>query len=168
MKTLFYTLAFIAGIGSVQAQHFFRQDSLGISLDFPCVPQPLQEEISTPAGPVQLKGYLCTPTSGEVYMFAYNSMQGLVESPAAIRATLDGAKNGMTGKLGATVKGEKYKETNGISTLSFSFSSSIYRGSARIMFTRGTLLQVLYMSGGKADKKGWKRFSRSFTMNGVQ
>lgn len=168
MKTLFYTLAFIAGIGSVQAQHFFRQDSLGISLDFPCVPQPLQEEISTPAGPVQLKGYLCTPTSGEVYMFAYNSMQGLVESPAAIRATLDGAKNGMTGKLGATVKGEKYRETEGLSTLSFSFSSSLYRGSGCIMFARGTLLQLLYMTSGKPDKKGWKRFSRSFTMNGVQ
>jgi len=169
MKTLLYTLAFIAGTGSLQAQHLFRQDSLGIGLDFPCAPQPLAEEISTPAGPIQMKGYLCQSSPGEVYMFAYNSMQGLVESPYLIRATLDGAKSGMTGKLDAKVKGEKYTEVNGLNTLSFSFSSKTgFRGSARIMFTRGTLLQLLYMTAGKADKKGWQRFSRSFTMNGVQ
>lgn len=168
MKTFFYTLTFLLSLGSVQAQHLFRQDSLGISLDFPCVPQPLQEEISTPAGPVQLKGYLCTPTSGEVYMFAYNSMQGMVESPEMIRATLDGAKNGMTGKLGARVKGEKYKETDELSTLTFSFGSSMYQGSGCIMFARGTLLQLLYMTAGKPDKKGWKRFHKSFSMNGVR
>lgn len=169
MKTLLLALTLLATTLALPAQYAFRHDSLGVTIDFPCQPEPMNQSVEAAGGTVQVEGYLCQQGLGSAYMFAFNPMEGMVQSPELVRMALKGGQSGLTGKLQAKVKGEKYVYSAGISVLSFNFSSKStgFSGSAKIMYGQGLLLQQVYMTNSKPDKKAWARFSNSFRMRGM-
>lgn len=167
MKTLLLTLALLVTTLALPAQYAFRHDSLGVTIDFPCQPEPMNQSVEAGSGSVQVEGYLCQQGLGSAFMFAFNPMEGMVQSPDLVRMALKGGQSGLVGKLQAKVKGEKYVYSPGISVLSFNFSSKSFSGSAKIMYGKGLLLQQVYMTNSKPDKKAWARFSESFRMQGM-
>lgn len=164
MKTLIYTFAFMAGMGSLQAQHLLRETSLGFSVDFPeayRVESPEQAEKSV--GKFNMQSFSCVTPDSTHFVATVALLPAFPEDEQNIRTVLQ-----EVGWPQNSVKELRVKETfsagAGELLIDYTECKSGLPGRTRVFYRNGHLVKLQLMSQKeyRISKKDWTRFSTSF------
>ena len=177
MKIRFYIFAFFACIGSIQAQFHFSDDSLGISVDFPCS----EESIVAQPEELSASGIITRSYTGEIKERgeAFSMLIMLIPRTLAsgfgegeIRKIFKSVESGLvkdrTWKIRNRI--ENIRHDRGMVELSLKGNKKMPHGRSRFQFSTAPFhIQVilLYVAPRSRDMdENWERFRKSLVLQG--
>lgn len=158
-------LTLLHAIPCLYAQHVYKVEELGMSFEFPCIPEQ--------------DGGMVAVYDGYTYMHLFNCESGedgfgimalyIPDSRSnreSVEAYLELGKGYYIRDDDPAFSYEKvealYFEGGGETLGRYTFDGA--EGIARIVFKNGVLCGLFYMAGNRIDTKAWKHFSASLKM----